>query len=311
MVTLELKRLGQTFANPVVLASGPAGFGLELASLFRWRPMGGLTTKTVTPTPREGNPPPRLVDAPGGALNSIGLVNPGMEAFVAGVLPSVAELPTVRLISFAAPHPEQAEAMADTLGAAPGTDILELNLSCPNVEGRPPAWEAGTTADMVRAAAAATKTPLLAKLSPDVPDIVPVAAAALEAGAAGLTLVNTVRALRIQWDTGLPTLVRTWGGLSGAAILPIALAKVFQARQAFPGVPIVGTGGVMDLGGLLEMVMAGADLVGVGLGVMVDPVLPWRLVESLETWMTQRGFERYEALVGCAHRGGLHVSEQT
>ncbi len=310
MVTLELERLGQLFANPVVLASGPAGFGLELASLFQWRPLGGLTTKTVTPEPREGNPPPRLVDAPAGALNSIGLVNPGLEAFVAGVLPSVAELPTVKLISFAAPDPRRAEEMAHALGTAPGSDLLELNLSCPNVEGRPPAWEVGTTADMVRAAAGATKIPLLAKLSPDVPDIVPVAAAALDAGAAGLTLVNTARAMRIQWDTGLPTLVRTWGGLSGAALLPIALAKVFQARQAFPGVPIVGTGGVMDIGGLLEMVMAGADLVGVGLGVMADPVLPWRLVEALEEWMAQRGVERYEELVGCAHRGGFRVSEQ-
>ncbi len=307
MVDLAVSRLGQSFANPVLLSSGPAGFGLELAPLFRSKPLGGLTTKTVTPSPRQGNPPPRLVDAPAGALNSIGLANPGLDEFLAQVLPELRELPTVRLVSFAASDVQGVEAMAGVLGEAAGVDVLELNLSCPNVEGRPPSWDSASTRELVRAATRATCTPLLAKLSPDVTDVVPVAAAALEEGAAGLTLVNTVRGLRIQRDTGRPTLARMWGGLSGAAILPIALARVFEARRAFPEVPIVGVGGVTDLGSLLEMAMAGADLVGIGLAVMCDPELPWRLCVELKQWLCRRRISRYSQLVGCAHRGGVDV----
>ncbi|MFO8034972.1 MAG: dihydroorotate dehydrogenase [Candidatus Bipolaricaulota bacterium] len=306
-MSLKLDRLGWEFINPVLLASGPAGFGLELATFFRKRSLGGLTTKTLTREPRQGNPPPRLVDAPAGALNSIGLANPGLEIFFAEILPQLRELPTVRVVSFAAPEPGEAEAMAGALGGAAGVDVLELNLSCPNVDGRIPAWDSKATGEMVRASAGATHTPLLAKLSPDVPDVVPQGEAALKAGATGLTLVNAVRGLRIKHDTGLPAFARKWGGLSGGAILPISLAKVFQARQAFPGVPIVGVGGVTNLGSLLEMAMAGADLVGLGLAVMADPALPWRLVEELEEWLSCRGIGQYSEVVGCAHRGGLDV----
>jgi len=310
-VSLETTVLGQPFGNPVVLASGPAGFGLELSSLFRRRPLGGLTTKTVTWEPRSGNPPPRMVDAPAGALNSIGLANPGLETFLADVLPEVRELPTVRIVSFAASDPHEAESMAGRLGEADGVDLLEFNLSCPNVEGRPPACARGTAEEMVRAAARASRAPLLAKLAPDVTNMVEIADATLEAGARGLTLINTVRGLRINRDTGRPVLARSWGGLSGPAILPVALGKVFQVREAFPGVPIVGVGGVTDLGSLLEMLMAGADLVGVGLGVMADPESPWKLVDELATWLSRRDIDHCSEVVGCAHRGGLGIGETT
>jgi len=309
VVSVGVNCLGRSFANPVVLASGPAGFGLELKPFFLRRPLGALTTKTITREPRSGNPPPRLVDAPAGALNSIGLANPGLEAFLADVLPEIRELSTVRIVSFAASDPSEAEVMAGRLGEASGVDLLEVNLSCPNVEGRPPACERGTAWEMVRAASDATSVPLLAKLAPDVSDVVEIAEGVLEAGASGLTLINAVRGLRINRDTGRPALARRWGGLSGAAILPVALAKVFQVREAFPEVPIVGTGGVTELGSLLEMLMAGADLVGLGLGVMADPEVPWKLAQELEAWLSRRDIDDCSEIIGCAHRGGLGVGE--
>ncbi len=309
MVRSGTDLLGKSFVNPVVLASGPAGFGLELADVFRRWPLGALTTKTLTHQPRRGNPPPRLVDAQAGALNSIGLANPGVGRFLREILPRLRDIPTVKVVSFAAEAAQEAEVVAGELDGAVGVDLLEMNLSCPNVSGRPASWNSEATFQMVQAATRVTRIPLLAKLSPDVPDVVPLGEAALKAGAQGLTLVNAVRGLRIQHDTGRPTLARKWGGLSGPAILPIALAKVFEARRAFPGVPIVGVGGVTDLGSLLEMCMAGANLVGLGLAVMADPLLPWRLAEELDGWLCRRGIESLTDVVGCAHRGGLSVPE--
>lgn len=310
MARLELTRLGVAFAGPVVLASGPVGFGLELASVGDMGRLGALTTKTITRLPRAGNPAPRLADAPAGTLNSVGLTNPGLEAFRERILPKLQDLGTRIIVSFAAADEEEAGWIAQELGRTEGIDALELNLSCPNVEGTRPALEAGMTFRWVRACTDQT-LPLLAKLSPDSQDIVGVAEAALRGGAAGLTVGNTIQGTRIDWNTGLPVFARVFGGLSGPALLPVALAKVFALRAALPGVPIVGTGGVTSLGAMLEMAMAGADLVGVGTGAMVDPDLPWRLTAELETWLVGREIARYETIISCAHRGGLAVVHGT
>ena len=310
MADLTVARLGLTFRTPVVLASGPAGFGAELGEGLGWASVGALTTKTVTDAPRCGNPQPRLLEATGGAINAIGLENPGIDRFLEEILADVLALPTRRIISLAASTPEGLAALIERLDDVEGVDLIEINLSCPNVEGGVIGRSPEAVRRFIGAACGERATPILAKLAGDAGDTVALCEAALHAGAAGLVLINTVRAMRIDRRTGVPFLHRAYGGLSGPAILPIALARVYEARRAFPDALIVGTGGITDLDSLLEMEMAGADLVGIGLGIMIDPGLPERLAGELATWLEARGMDSVEEVVGCAHRGGIGVSGQ-
>ncbi|MBU0595093.1 dihydroorotate dehydrogenase [Candidatus Bipolaricaulota bacterium] len=307
MVDVVVHALGHTFASPVVLASGPAGFGLELEEEVDLSSVGALTTKTVTPEPLAGNPQPRLVDCSCGALNSIGLENPGIDRFAVEVMPRIAELPTRLVVSLAAGTPDGIASMLDRLTGIRGIDAIELNLSCPNVSG----GVTGGNPDLVRAFTEAgvrdRQWPVLVKLPGDAGNLLDAGAAALDAGADGLTLINTLRGLRIDRSAGRPFLHREIGGLSGPAILPVALARVYEARRAFPETVIVGTGGVCDVGGLLEMLFAGANLVGIGFGVMADPELPQRLRTELKDWLAEYGFDGLERIVGVAHRGGFDV----
>jgi len=307
MADVGLARLGIEFPSPVVLASGPAGFGCELASAIAFQRLGALTTKTITLEPRCGNAQPRLVDCPAGALNSIGLENPGFDAFVERVYPKVADLPVRRFFSVAAASVADLCALLHRARALDGFDAIELNLSCPNLGGAIPGADAATVGEYVRSAVSEANLPLLVKLPGDSGNLVQSCDRALTEGASGVTLINSVRGLRVDWMSGRPFLDRMYGGLSGSAILPIALARVFEVRRAFPDVLIVGTGGVNSLGSLLEMLMAGADLVGIGFGLMVDPELPQRLVDELELWMDERGVKAVDELVGTAQRGGLDV----
>jgi len=300
-------RLPFDFASPIVLASGPAGFGVEVAGMFDDGVIGALTTKTVTPRPREGNPQPRLLDCPCGLVNSIGLENPGFAAFMEEHLPEVLELPTRRIISLAAERPDAIAGMVEALSSVEGVDGIELNLSCPNVDavviGSDPTLVDGFT----RAACRGTGLPVFVKLPGDTGDLTVSAGAALNAGADGLTLINSVRGMRIDHRIGRPLLHRATGGLSGPAILPIALARVFEARRAFPDAFIIGTGGVTDVESLIEMLAAGADVVGIGYGVMANPALPTDLADGLDAWLAERRLESVEDVVGAAHRGGFHV----
>ncbi len=307
MADVAVTALGQSFANPVVLASGPAGFGLELEGELDLSVVGALTTKTVTPTSRVGNPQPRLVDCPCGALNSIGLENPGIESFISLALPQIVELPTRIIVSIAAGAPNEIGGMVEQLASTDGIDAIELNLSCPNVRGGVTGGNPDAVRAFTEAARAKTRWPLLVKLPGDAGRSHESAEAALSAGADGLTLINTLRGLRIDRSVGRPFLHREIGGLSGPAILPVALARVFETRKAFPDAVIVGTGGVCDVGGLLEMLLAGANLVGVGFGVMADPELPQRLHAELMEWLDQRGIDSVDQVVGTAHRGGFDV----
>ena len=306
MAALTVRVLGLEFRNPIVLASGPAGFGLELAEHYDLGKVGALTTKTVTPEPRSGNPQPRLVDAPSGALNSIGLQNPGCDALQAELLPQVRDFPTRRIVSIAGRSPEEVGALADRLSDEPGIDALEVNLSCPNVQGDTVADDPKSVRAFVQAVRTATRRPILAKLPGD-GDYLKLVDAALGAGADGIVLINALRGMRIDTHTGRPILARGVGGLCGPAILPMALARIFEARKAFPDATIVGTGGVSDLRSVLEMMCAGADLVGIGFAVMADPERVFGLEDELRTWMATRGIAAVSDLRGIAHRGGIDV----
>ena len=307
MANLTLKRLGTTFSTPVVLASGPAGFGYELADDLNLERIGAITTKTITIEPRTGNQQPRLVDCASGALNSIGLENPGLETFTQMIHSRVIGLPLRKILSLAASSHGEMEALVGQAQTLSGYDALELNLSCPNIGGKITGADAAAVDQFVRAAVASTSVPVLVKLPGDSGNLLRSSEQAIHAGAAGLTLINSVRGLRVDWNTGRPFLNREYGGLSGPAILPIALARVFEVRKAFPEVLIIGTGGISDLGSTLEMLMAGADLVGIGFGLMVDPELPQKLAGELSSWLDRQGMTSIEEIIGVAHSGGFHV----
>jgi len=310
MADVAIERLGKRFATPVVLASGPAGFGLELSNELRLSDVGAVTMKTITLEAMQGNPQPRLVDCPSGALNSIGMENPGVAAFLARIAPRLGELPTRRILSIAASTVDELATlltMIENHQAADTVDAVELNLSCPNIEGRRIGADAELVREYVRAARQSTERAVLAKLPGDTGNLLASADAALSAGAGGLTLINTLLGMRIDRSVGRPFLHRTYGGFCGPAILPIALARVYEAREAFPEAVIVGTGGVVDLGGMIEMLLAGADLVGVGFGMMADPELPQRLRADLGEWLDMRGYASVEEIIGAAHRGGYYV----
>ncbi len=303
---IDVRHRQGTFRTPIVLASGPAGFGVELSGSLDFRAIGALTTKTITREAREGNTQPRVVDAPSGILNSIGLENPGLEAFLRDVLPRIRSFDAVRVVSLAGRTPEEAASVAAELDGEAGVDWLELNLSCPNVRGETVADRPEQVSAYVEAVRNASRCPLLAKLpaSDNLPALV---GAALNAGADGLTLINAVRGLRIDVEVGRPFLARGTGGLCGPAILPIALARVFEVRRAHPNALIVGTGGVTCVRDAIEMLCAGADLVGVGFGVMADPASVFALAAGLESWLDARGIRDVKELVGAAHRGGFRV----
>jgi len=292
------------FSSPVVLASGPAGFGLELVDKIDLGRIGALTTKTITPRPRAGNAQPRLVDCPAGALNSIGLDNPGLEVFRAEILPKLERLSTQVIVSVTGQTAGEMENVVASLAENSHIRVMELNLSCPNVLGGLIGADAQAVRAYVRSARRMFRGVLLAKLPGDAGDLLASAGAALDAGADGVTLINSVRGMRVDWKAGRPFLPSIFGGLSGPAILPIALARVFEVRRAFPDAVIVGTGGVVELGSLVEMMMAGADLVGIGFGLMADPQVGCRISCELGRWLDERGMPSVAEIQNAAHGGG-------
>jgi dihydroorotate dehydrogenase (NAD+) catalytic subunit len=260
------------------------------------RALDAVVTKTVTPLPREGNPPVRIAEADGGMLNSIGLANPGIDRFLAEVLPRLLEPGPPVWVSvggFSAAEYAASCARLETTGAA----VLELNLSCPNVA----APEDEATA-IVAAARAATAKPLYAKLSPALPDVAAVAAAAAEEGADGLSLVNTIRGLALDPGTLRPRLATAAGGLSGPPLRPIALAAVHACFRA-TGLPIVGMGGVETGRHALELIAAGASAVALGTVLFADPGAPARVRSELAAEAAARGFGDPAAARGSAHEG--------
>jgi len=265
------------------------------------RQLDGYVTKTVTPLPRQGNPPPRIAETEAGMLNSIGLANPGRERFLAEVLPRLLEIGVPVWVSvggFSAG--EYAETCA-RLDGRPGVAAVELNLSCPNVEEA-----AGTAAGIVTACRAVTTLPLYAKLSAAW-DVGEVARAVQAAGADGLSLVNTLRGLALD-DRLRPVLGTAGGGYSGPALKPVALAAVYAAYRA-TGLPIVGMGGVTSGRDALELIAAGASAVALGTVLFADPDAPARVRGELASELAALGLDSPQAARGVAHEGGLAVRE--
>jgi dihydroorotate dehydrogenase (NAD+) catalytic subunit len=294
---------GVELPNPVMTASGTAGHGTELGEYVDLSALGAVVVKSLSAEPWAGNPPPRLHETPAGMLNSVGLQNPGVEAWLEHDLPALERAGARVIVSIWGFSLEAyAKAAAMLAEAAPRLVAVEVNLSCPNVEARRDmfAHSATATADVVEATALC-RLPRWAKLSPNVTDLTEIAGAALGAGADAVTLVNTVMGMAIDTEGRRPWLGAGGGGLSGAAILPIAVRAVYDCRQAFPEAAIVGVGGVRSGEDAVELLMAGADAVQVGTATFFEPRAPLRVLRELGTWCARHGVAHVRDLRGAAH----------
>lgn len=273
--------------SAVMTASGTAGHGAELGAYGDLASLGAVVVKSLAAFAWPGNAGPRVLPLPGGSmLNSVGLQGPGVAAWLDEELPALAAAGATVVASIWGRSVADYEAAAAALAGAPSVAALEVNVSCPNVEDRSRmfAHSASATADVV-AAAAGSGLPRWAKLSPNVADLCEIAGAALEAGAEALTLVNTLLGMVVDVDRTRPPLK---GGVSGAAVHPVAVRAVYECREAFPGAGIVGVGGVASGGDALELLMAGADAVQVGTATFADPRAPWKVHDELARWCRRR-----------------------
>ena len=304
MADTKVTLSGLTLDNPVIPASGTFGFGREFADFYDINILGSFSFKGTTREPRFGNPTPRIAEAPAGMLNSVGLQNPGIDAVIAEELPRLRELfhkPLVANISgFSI---EEYQYCCERIDKEDQVGIIEVNISCPNVKHGGMAF--GTSpenaAAVTRAVKEVTRKPVYIKLSPNVTDIVAVARACEEAGADGLSLINTLLGMRIDLRTGRPILANTMGGLSGPAIFPVALRMVYQVAGAV-SIPIMGMGGVSTARDVIEMMMAGASAVQVGAANLSDPYACKKIIEDLPRVMEELGIQSLSSIIGKARQ---------
>jgi dihydroorotate dehydrogenase (NAD+) catalytic subunit len=295
-LAVALNRL--QLANPILVASGTFGYAREMQAFVPFAKLGGIIPKTVTPLPRMGNPPPRTIETPAGLLNSIGLDNDGLDAFLTKHLPFLLDLGTSLIVNIAGATIEEFVAMAARLHAFPRIAGLELNISCPNVSGGVDfGTDAALAADLVARVRAACRFPVIAKLTPNVTQIVPIAQAVARAGADAVSLVNTFQGLAVDWRRRRPILGAGTGGLSGPAIKPLALRCVWQVARAV-NVPIIGVGGIASLNDVMEYLVCGASAVQVGTANFYDPGVAARLVDELEQLVAAEGWPNLNAVIG-------------
>ncbi|WP_442857908.1 dihydroorotate dehydrogenase [Acutalibacter sp. 1XD8-33] len=295
---LRVTVAGVEFRNPVIAASGTFGFGREYGELYPLSELGGISCKGTTLHARPGNPPPRVTETPGGMLNAVGLQNPGVEHFIREDLPWLSRQGTRIIANVAGSAVEDycrtAELLNDT-----SVDMVELNISCPNVkEG---GVQFGVTAEGVAGVTGAVrrvcKKPLMVKLSPNVTDIGEMAAAAESAGADAVSLINTLTGMRVDIRTRRPIIHNNTGGLSGPAVLPVALRMVWQASQRVK-IPIVGLGGIATWQDAVEMLLCGASAIQVGTAIFTDPYAPLKIRDGLLAYLEENGIRSVSELTG-------------
>ncbi len=291
--------------NPVIPASGTFGYGYEFAELYDINRLGTFSFKGTTREPRFGNPTPRIAECTGGMINAVGLQNPGVEAVISRELPRLAQCfhkPVMANVSgFSV---EDYAYTCQKLDAQPQVGWLEVNVSCPNVHGGGMSFgtQPEAAAEVTRAVKAVTKKPVIIKLSPNVTDIVSIARACEDAGADGISLINTMLGMRIDLKRRKPVIANTMGGFSGPAIFPVAVRMVYQVSQAV-SIPVVGMGGVQSAEDVLEMMLAGATAVEVGAANLVNPFASLDIVNGLPAAMEKYGINDLNEIIGGAHNG--------
>ena len=311
-VDMAISLAGVDFPNPVFTASGCAAYGQELDQFFDISKLGGMVTKSIMLDARSGRPTPRMAETPSGMLNSIGLQGPGIEVFLERDLPWLAERGARTIVSIAGSTVEDYTKLAQKLRGRPGISMIEVNISCPNVEDRGQVFACDpiASAAVIGAVKRSAAVPVFAKLSPDVTDITAIAQACVSAGADGLSLINTLLGLVIDTKRMRPALAGVTGGLSGPAIRPVAVRCVWQVHRALPGVPIIGMGGIRSGNDALEFLLAGASAVSVGTAVFGDPKAPVRVLRELKALLSGCGIEKLADAVGLAHQQDYVVEQE-
>ena len=301
-------RLGSlTLKNPLIAASGCFGYGLEYGEVVDLSSLGGVCVKGLFLNEREGHPPPRIVETPGGMLNAIGLQGIGVHRFVAERLPELRERGATVFVNICGVTLDEYVEVARVLSDAPGVAALELNISCPNIKegGIQFGCSLDGTYAVVSAVKKATHLPVIPKLTPNVTSPSAFARAAEDAGADAISLVNTFLAMAIDVETRRPKLSNIMGGLSGPAIRPIAVRMVYECRREVK-IPIIGMGGIMDARDALEFFIAGADAVQVGTANFVDPFVWGKILDGISDYMTRHGIARVSDLVGTMDTSPAH-----
>lgn len=303
MVNTQVTLSGLSLDNPVIPASGTFGYGYEFAELYDINLLGSFSFKGTTRLPRFGNATPRIAETPSGMLNAVGLQNPGIEKVISEELPKLAQCfhkPVIANISgFSA---DEYAYCCEQIDQQPQVGLIEVNISCPNVHDGGMSF--GTTpesaANITRIVKSVTSKPVYMKLSPNVADIAAIATACEQAGADGISLINTLMGMRIDLKRRKPILANTTGGLSGSAIFPVALRMVWQVYEAV-SIPIIGMGGVSSAADVLEMMLAGATAVQIGAANLIDPFICKKIIEELPILMQQLGITDLKQIIGGAH----------
>ena len=290
-VDLSINFAGVTLKNPVVTVSGTCGFGQEYSPYYEASDLGAIAVKGMTLAPRLGNPPPRIAETPSGILNSIGLQNPGVEVFIDEDLPRLKKEGATVIANISgstiADYCKMAEKLSET-----DVDFIEMNISCPNVKEGGVAFgtNSKTIFEITSEVKKHSKKPVIVKLSPNVTDITEMARAAEAGGANALALINTLLGMRIDIKTKRPILHNNVGGLSGPAVFPVAVRMVWQVRNAVD-LPILGMGGIASAEDAIEMLIAGADAVGVGTAMFPNPYLPMEIIDGIADYMEKNGIK--------------------
>lgn len=305
MVNTKVTLCGVKLDNPVIPASGTFGYGYEFAELYDINLLGTFSFKGTTREPRYGNPTPRIAEYAGGLLNAVGLQNPGVDAVISEELPKLKQVfhkPVMANVSGFSVA-EYAE-VCEKLDAQEQVGWLEVNISCPNVHNGGMSFGVSpqAAAEVTRAVKAVTKKPVYMKLSPNVTDIAAIARACEEAGADGISLINTLLGMRIDLKTKKPVIANIMGGFSGSAILPVALRMVYQVYEAV-SIPVIGMGGVSSAEDVIEMMLAGAAAVEVGAANLVDPFACRDIIADLPRAMEKYGINNLKDIIGGAHHG--------
>lgn len=298
MADLQVNIAGVSFKNPVVPASGAFGFGREYEKLYPLSTLGGISVKGMTLNPKDGNPPPRIAETPMGMLNSVGLQNPGIDAFLEKELPELSQKGTVIIANVAGSTVEDCVEMVRKIEGS-AVDMIELNISCPNVKQGGAAFGTSceSAAGITAAVRKATTKPLMVKLSPNVTSITDIAKAVEAAGADAVSLINTLLGMRIDIQTRRPILKNNVGGMSGPAVFPIAVRMVWQVANAVK-IPVMGMGGISTAEDAIEMMMAGASAIQVGAAIFTDPYAPVRIIEGMNQWLDEHGVLSVSDIVG-------------
>lgn len=301
-LSVQLGRL--SIPNPILVASGTAGYIRELAEFYDVARLGGVIPKTVTMRPRAGNPTPRTVETASGLLNAIGLDNDGLDYFIRVHLPYLRTVGTAVVANIAGETKEEFAEMAGRVGREPGVSAVELNISCPNVShGLDLGINPSDVEEVVAKARAACPLPIIAKLTPNVTDIVPLARAAQRGGADAVSLVNTLRGMAINWRSRRPILGNIVGGLSGPAIKPVALRMVWEVAKSVPGLPVIGIGGIATIDDAMEFLVAGAAAIQVGTANFYSPNSAKSLLDELPACLGQLGASSVKEVVGTLQVG--------